>query len=162
MVILKIFCGYLEKSVHFIINQILHLSLNDEKIYTLIQFIKFGIVGISNTFVHYIIYLLCAIIGINYILANFIAFSISVINSFYWNNKYVFKLKSDGECKWLSVLIKTYISYAITGLLLNSILLYIEIDIWGINEFVAPIINMIVTIPLNFIINKFWAYKSKK
>ena len=26
----------------------------------------------------------------------------------------------------------------------------------------APLLNMVITIPLNFIINKFWAYRQKK
>lgn len=145
--------------VYLIIRKIFPQSISDKKIESMLQFVKFGIVGVSNTVVHYVIYLICTLLGIHYIVSNFCAFTISVLNSFYWNNRYVFK--EDGQRSWIRVLIKTYISYGITGLILNSALLYIEVDICKMNEFLAPIFNLIITIPLNFIINKFWAYKEK-
>ena len=57
--------------------------------------------------------------------------------------------------------IKTYISYSFTGLFLNSILLILWVKICGISEFIAPVINLVVSVPLNFMINKFWAFKDK-
>lgn len=128
----------------------------------LIQFIKFSLVGLSNTIVHYLVYLICTFLGLHYMFANFCAFTISVLNSFYWNNKYVFKEQNTGQRYWVQVLVKTYIAYGITGLLLSSILLYVEIDLCDINELIAPILNLCITTPLNFIINKFWAYREKE
>jgi putative flippase GtrA len=29
----------------------------------------------------------------------------------------------------------------------------------NISEFIAPILNLIITIPLNFLLNKFWAFR---
>lgn len=129
------------------------------KLQILLQFIKFGLVGISNTVLHYLIYLACTSIEMQYMFANFIAFTISVINSFYWNHKYVFKNEAMVERSLFITFVKTYISYGITGILLNSILLYVQIDIWGINKFLAPVVNLLITIPLNFVVNKFWAFK---
>ena len=87
-------------------------------------------------------------------------FVLSVLWSFYWNNRFVFTLKS-GELRsiWKS-LIKTYISYSFTGLFLNSILLVLWVKILGVSEFIAPLINLIFSVPLNFIINKLWAFKA--
>ena len=56
-------------------------------------------------------------------------------------------------------MIKTYISYSFTGLFLSSILLVLWVQVLGISEFIAPIINLLISVPLNFIINKFWAFK---
>lgn len=130
------------------------------KIYikTLVQFLKFGAVGLLNTFVHYCIYLLCTTVGINYLISNFGAFTVSILNSFYWNNKYVF-IENSKKRNWIRVLIRTYIAYSLTGILLNSLLLWVEIEKLNISEIIAPIINLIFTIPLNYIINKFWAYR---
>lgn len=149
---LKLILDYLEK--------ILHLSWRDERIELIFQFIKFGVVGVSNTAVHYLIYLMCSLIGLHYMLANFFAFTVSVLNSFYWNNRYVFVEKEKTRF-WPWVLLKTYVAYGITGLLLNSVLLYIEVDVWNMNELFAPILNLLITIPLNFMINKFWAYRGR-
>ena len=97
--------------------------------------------------------------GVDYIVAQIIQFILSVLWSFYWNNRFVFCLK-EGERRslWKS-LFKTYISYSFTGLFLSSILLVFWIKICNISEFIAPIVNLIISVPLNFVINKFWAFK---
>lgn len=131
-------------------------------IQTAIQFIKFGIVGASNTVISYGIYTLLTYIGVPYVISNIIGFVVSVLNSFFWNNRYVFK-KSDGEKRnpWWT-LVKTFLAYAGTGLILANVLLVFFVEKYGISKYIAPIITLIVTIPLNFIINKFWSFRTKK
>lgn len=156
------FWTLMEKIIRFVMQKILRLHLTDEKMETLFQFVKFGLVGVSNTVLHYFIYLACTLAGMQYMLANFMAFTISVVNSFYWNNKYVFKDESTIKRSLFATFVKTYISYGMTGIVLNSALLYIEIDIWRMNKLIAPLANLLITIPLNFIINKFWAFKNNE
>ena len=68
----------------------------------------------------------------------------------------------DGEKRsWLPTLIKTFIAYGSTGIVLASVLLYVWVDILHISEYVAPLINLVITIPLNFVLNKLWAFKKK-
>ena len=54
------------------------------------QFIKFCVVGVSNTVVHLSIYYLLLWVNVYYLLSNIIAFAISVWNSYFWNKKYTF------------------------------------------------------------------------
>ena len=126
----------------------------------IIQFIKFGIVGAINTILSYLI------TNINYYifnlhaqLSNIIAFIITVFISYMLNSKYVFK--SQNQSFWKS-LIKVYTSYSITGLFLTALLIYIEEEFFGIPHYIATFMNLIITIPINFILNKFWAYKDNK
>ena len=126
------------------------------------QFFKFGIVGASNTLIAYVIYSICVYTGIHYLLANALGFFISVLNAYYWSDRFVFK-KGEGESRsgvW--TLVKTYIAYGSTGLLLASILLYSYVDKLHISEYIAQLLVLVITIPLNFIINKFWSFKTKK
>ena len=126
------------------------------------QFIKFGIVGASNTLIAYVIYSICVYLGTHYLLANALGFFISVLNAYYWSDRFVFK-KGEGEARsaiW--TLAKTYIAYGSTGLLLASILLYLYVDKLHISEYIAQLLVLVITIPLNFIINKFWSFKTKK
>ncbi|MBF1260356.1 MAG: GtrA family protein, partial [Lachnoanaerobaculum sp.] len=58
-------------------------------------------------------------------------------------------------------LIKTYLSYAFTGLVLNNVFSYILVDILNVSKLIAPLINMILGMPINFLINKLWAFNSK-
>lgn len=125
----------------------------------LFQFVKFGIVGASNTLISYIIYVILVRMHVHYIAASAAGFVVSVINSFYWNNRYVFRNKEAGV--WWKKLMRTFIAYAGTGLVLANILLFVWVDCMHIHKLVAPIINLLITVPLNFVINKYWAFGEK-
>lgn len=133
------------------------MNLPDKK--ALLQFIKFGIVGVSNTFISLLIYYL--FIAVNrslYQAGNITGWIISVANAFFWNNKYVFTSKNK-ERKGLLIRIgKTYLSYGST-FLLNTLLLYLEIELWKWSPAISPMFNLLLTIPLNFLLNKFWAFR---
>ena len=131
------------------------------------QFIKFGIVGLSNTIIGYIIYaatlyvlrLFGLLSGIDVYVAQFVMFLLSVAWSFYWNNKYVFVNTTGKKRNVLFALIKTYMSYAFTSLFLSEVLLMMWVGVFNISGYVAPVINLLITVPLNFIIQKFWAFR---
>lgn len=149
----------LEQIIHFFIYKVFRLKISEEMYENLLQFVKFGIVGVSNNLVHFLVYSVCIRLGVHYIVSNIIAFIISVGNAFYWNNKYVFEGSENRT--WWQALLKTYISYAFTGILLSNLLLALWIEVVGLNAYVALAINLVITIPINFVINKFWAYRSR-
>ena len=60
----------------------------------------------------------------------------------------------------LKALLKTYISYGVTGIVLNNILSFLWIDVLGISKLIAPMINLIFSVPINFLLNKYWAFKN--
>jgi putative flippase GtrA len=127
---------------------------------SIFQFIKFCIVGLSNTIISYLTYMLLIKIGLHYLLASILAFFISTTNSFFWNRKYVFiKYK---EINIIKALFRTFVSYGLTGLILTNILLFILIDIFKISRYLAPLFILIITVPLNFLINKYWAFREIK
>ena len=145
-------------------------QLSEEKFNLLMQFVRFGIVGVSNTIISYLLYT-GGLIGLrrmglfpqwDYVLAQVIAFLLSVLWSFYWNSKKVFVKQENEERSTIKALLKTYVSYSFTGLFLSSFLLVLWIEYLGMSEFIAPLLNLIITVPLNFIINKFWTFKSKE
>lgn len=136
---------------------------------SLMQFVKFGIVGVSNTVISYLLYTFTLIglrtvglfAGYDYLIATVISFVLSVLWSFYWNNKMVFVMEEGQSRNLWKALIKTYISYSFTGLFLNSVLMVLWVQVFHVSEFIAPIINLLVSVPVNFLINKFWAFKSE-
>ena len=157
----------------------------------LIQFIKFGLVGVSNTVVNYVVYLIFVSLGVQYLIANTIGFLISVLNAYYWGSRFVFKEDETKQKRvWWQTLLKTYASYLL-GFFLNQVGLWVWIDLTNIGQYfgfvggiingctgiiglqpksfsagdlsqiLAPIINIFITVPINFVINKFWAYRQK-
>lgn len=127
----------------------------------IVQFIKFGFVGLSNTFISYITYVILVKLGVYYLLASVIGFVVSVANSFFWNYKFVFKPEAGEHRSIFYSFIKTLLSYSGTGLLLSNILLFMQVEMLGIPEYIAPLVNLVITVPLNFLLNKFWAFKGK-
>ncbi len=121
-----------------------------------VQFIKFGLVGVSNTLVSLGVYYLLVYLGVHYIAANLAGFVLGTLNSYFWHNKYVFQAQ---KRKHLQALLKTFLAYG-GSFLLGTLLLYMMVDVWGLSEYFAPLLNLLVTIPLNFLINKYWAFKS--
>ena len=129
---------------------------------SIIQFLKFGIVGGINTNVSYAITNIgFYVFNLHPQICNAVAFAITVFISFILNSQFVFTQSKEEKPPFLRALFKVYVSYSITGLFLMGILLYIEESIFGIPHYIATLANLIVTIPINFILNKFWAYKNK-
>jgi len=118
------------------------------------QFIKFGIVGVSNTLVALAVYYTLVYFGVHYIPANVAGFVIGTLNSYYWNNKFVF----NRSCGHLRAIAKMYVCYSFT-FLLGSGLLVLQIEYFKISEYIAPLVNIPITTIINFFINKFWVFK---
>jgi len=120
------------------------------------QFIKFGIVGASNTLIYLAIYYVLLALNMHYIPAYIIAFVISVCNAYYWNSRKVFKAQGGKK-----VFVKTISAYGVTAAL-SAGLLFVMVDLLNIAEWFAPLIALCITIPANFVLNKLWVFRSKK
>jgi len=120
------------------------------------QFIKFCVIGVSNTAVHLSIYYLLLWLNVYYLLADIIAFAISVWNSYFWNKKYTF----DAGKTTLSTILRLYAAYGSTTLL-GTGLLFIMVDVIGLDEYISPIIKIGVITVINFILNKYIVFKKR-
>lgn len=152
---------------------------------TLLQFIKFGLVGVSNTAISYAVEMLCYYVlfvstdfrllctvvsklGISLtaesariIITSILAFVVSVTNSYYWNNKHVF---ASGKRKTAAQHVRTYLKtaacYALTGLVFSPWAKTLLVS-RGIPYWLSTLLVLVVTIPLNFVMNKLWAFRTR-
>jgi len=122
----------------------------------IIQFIKFSIVGLSNTAVNWAIYYALLFFGVYYLIAASVAFIVSVLNAYFWSSRFVFRTNK----KNFSQLAKIYSSYGFT-FALSIAAMYVMVDIIGLSEYIAPLVTIFITVPLNFLLNKFWVFKSR-
>lgn len=145
-------------------------ELTPEQEQAFMQFVKFALVGVTNTlmstFINWGTLLLLDQLGgfegIDKYIGNTVAFILSVLWSYMLNSKFVFKESEDGEKRvWWKTLLKTYAAYAFTGLGLSNIISWLCVDVWGISKYIAPLINLVISVPINYVMNKFWAYRQK-
>lgn len=122
------------------------------------QFFKFGLVGISNTAVNMACYYLFLWLNPElYMMGSAVGAVVSIANAFFWNDNFVFSgNRGDWKSK-LKRLGKTYVSYGATSIL-SVAMLWMEVNLFGVGKTIAPVVNLLITIPLNFIINKLWAF----
>ena len=93
---------------------------------------------------------------VNYILANIIAYSLATINSYIWNSKWVFKYNNE---KLVSSL--KFIIVNLVGLILNTIILFILVDMFNINKIISLVMATGVVMIINYISNRLWVFKQK-
>ena len=125
------------------------------------QFLKFGLVGISNTVVGLTIYYLFIWIRNDIVMAmvgQAVGWFVSVANSFLWNRKFVFNESNE---VWWRALLKMYAGYAFS-ILVSLMLTYIQVQWLNVSTIIAPLVNLIVTVPLNFFITKYWSFKNNR
>jgi putative flippase GtrA len=109
-------------------------------------------VGVVNTLTSYGIYSVLFYLGVNPLICNIPAFVISVFVSFLLNNRFVFRENEEKEKrKWYYVLV------FVMPLSSMGITLTAE----KIAGYLVPILNLVISIPINFLLNKFWAYRQK-
>lgn len=132
------------------------------------RIIRFGMVGFCNAVISYLIYYLTLKVcqysrwlpKYDYIFGSVFSFFISVFCSYLLNRRFTFQRDGiDTNNTFMKDLLKTYISYGITGLLLANALLYFEIEYLKMSKLLAPVINLVITVPLNYILNKRWVFK---
>ncbi|WLV24144.1 GtrA family protein [Aciduricibacillus chroicocephali] len=109
------------------------------------EFFKFVVVGCINTATYYALYLiLLNIFGVYYFAAHIIAFAISLVVSFFLNTHYTYGVKPT----W-----SKFIRYPLTqaaNTVITSALLYLFVDMLGLNASLAPIAALFFTVPITF------------
>lgn len=134
------------------------------------QFLKYTAIGISSGIVNIAVYNFVLLVldaarflpEADYLIAIMIGFLISVLWSYLLNRRFVFHSDSTHIVPWYHVLLKMYIAYAFTGIVLSSMLSVLWIEVIGIPKEVITVINDSIGLPVNFLINKFWAFRDRK
>lgn len=112
------------------------------------RLVRFIGVGGLNTFITYILYLLLILI-VNYKVAYTITYIVGIFFAYWLSLKIVFQTKSTKKKLFLFPFV--YLFQYIFGLLV----MYVLIEMLGLNQFLAPLIVTICSIPITFILSRF-------
>lgn len=122
----------------------------------LFQFLKFAIVGVSNTLLTAgTIWLLLKGLVYSDYLSNIIGYVVGLINSFVWNRKWTFESKtkvSDTIYKFVGIFAICYLFQ------LGN--LYILLHYTQIDPYISQLLSIGVYTILNFGLNKYYTFKN--
>jgi len=120
------------------------------------QFLKFGIVGISNTLIALAVYtVLLKVLGVWYLAASAIGFALGAVNGFLLNRRWTF---SDHVGDAL-----TPVRWGIVqscGLALNEGLLYVFVHDVRLDKLIAQLCATAIVTVLTFVANRAWTFRA--
>jgi putative flippase GtrA len=120
-----------------------------------VQFVKFGTVGVSNTLLTFLVYtLLLKVFGVWYLAASAVGFFVGAVNGFLLNRRWTFK-EHVGDAL-------TPVRWGIVqgcGLALNLALLYLLVDGAALDKLLAQAFATGVVTVLTFIANRTWTFR---
>ncbi|MDQ6757544.1 MAG: GtrA family protein [Bacteroidota bacterium] len=117
---------------------------------------KFGIVGLSGMAIDFLTTWICKEkFLINKYLANSIGFSLAVINNFFWNSKWTFGTSYQTGTNFIK-----FILFALIGLLLNNLLLFLFHSKFRIRFYIAKGFAIVCVFAWNFLTNYFFNFHS--
>jgi putative flippase GtrA len=122
----------------------------------LVQFVKFGIVGVSNTLIAFAVYtVLLKGFGVWYIAASAIGFAVGATNGFLLNRRWTFR-EHVGDAF-------TPVRWGIVqtcGLGLNLGLLYLFVHDAGLDKLLAQAFATSVVTVSTFLVNRAWTFRT--
>jgi putative flippase GtrA len=121
----------------------------------LVQFVKFGIVGVSNTLLTLIVYtLLLKVLGVWYLAASAIGFTVGAINGFLLNRRWTFR-EHVGDAL-------TPVRWGVVqtcGLGINELLLYVFVHDASLDKLLAQVCATAVVTVTTFFVNRAWTFR---
>jgi putative flippase GtrA len=122
----------------------------------IVQFLKFGIVGVSNTLIAFALYtILLKVFGVWYVAASGIGFAVGAVNGFLLNRRWTFR-EHVGDAL-------TPVRWAIVqscGLGLNLGLVYMFVRGLGMDELLGQIPTTAIVTVLTFAANRAWTFRT--
>jgi len=123
--------------------------------HVLVQFVKFGIVGVSNTALTFIVYtILLKGFGVWYLAASAVGFIVGATNGFILNRKWTFR-EHVGDAL-------TPVRWGVVqgcGLGINELLLYLLVNDGGLDKLLAQAAATIVVTITTFVANRAWTFR---
>jgi putative flippase GtrA len=121
------------------------------------QFVKFGVVGVSNTLLTLLVYtLLLKVFGLWYVAASAMGFAVGAVNGFLWNRAWTFR----GHVGDALTPVRWFVVQG-CGLLGNSGLVFLFVDGAGAGKLAGQGLTIVIVMMLTFIVNRSWTFRAQ-
>jgi putative flippase GtrA len=120
------------------------------------QLVKFCAVGASGYVVNLSVFALCVEgFGLHHLVAATVAFVVAVLNNFWWNRHWTFRVRS-GRAGFQAA---RFFTVSVAAFLFAASILELLVSVAGVAELPAQAISIVAATPLNFIGNKMWSFR---
>jgi putative flippase GtrA len=121
----------------------------------IVQFAKFGLVGVSNTLITLLVYtLLVKAFGVWYVAASALGFAVGAVNGFLWNRAWTFR----GHVGDAFTPVRWFVVQG-CGLLVNSGLVFAFVDGAGLGKLAGQALTIAIVTVLTFAANRSWTFR---
>lgn len=124
------------------------------------EWFAYGIVGLSSTAVDYVAYVAISRshpwFREQYLVTNVIGFCLALWWGYYWHRRVTFRAAHGDHKKQFP----RFMVVALIGLLVNSVTLWVTIDVFHIYDIVAKLIAIAINAFWNFNAQRLWTFKS--
>jgi putative flippase GtrA len=117
------------------------------------QFVKYGLVGVTNTLASLGVYALCVHFGMWYLAASALAFGVGAINSYLLNRNWTFQAQGRH-----STTVARYAVVQVGGLLGILGVVFVMVDGLGVDKVIGQAIATVVVVLAMFVANRYWTF----
>ena len=134
------------------------ITAQNIKTVNILQFIRFGLVGIIATLCHMgTLIILVEIFKYIPLLASTIGFILAVLVSYILNYRFTFMVSGSH-----AMFFPRYLIVCITGLTINTSIMYVTVNVLNWWYIIGQISTLAIVPVTNFTLNKFWTFKEKQ
>jgi putative flippase GtrA len=123
-----------------------------------LQLVRFGLVGAVGFIVNLAVFaLLVHALGVQYLIANVVAWLVAVLNNFILNRHWTFDAK-DGQARFQAIRF-----FAVSAIAegFSLLILTLLVEGGGMAKLPAQAIAVACSTPLNFLGNKLWSFRAR-
>jgi putative flippase GtrA len=123
-----------------------------------LQLVRFSIVGASGYAINLLLYaLLVKVFGVEYLVAETVAWIVAAANNFVWNRHWTFKA---GAGRVHAQAMRFFL-VTLLALGFNLLVLRILVESAGMDKVIAEVLALGASTPLNFLGNKLWSFRAR-
>ena len=121
------------------------------------ELIVYIIVGGLTTLINFVVFFICTYVHMNWFFANIISWFFAVLFAYIANSKYVFvSTTNDTKSEFVQ-----FVGLRLITLVVESLLMFICIQLMLINENISKILVSFITVIGNYVFCKFLIFKPK-
>ena len=121
------------------------------------ELILYVVFGFFTFVVNFVTYFIFVGLGLNYLIANALAWFFSVLFAYITNRKWVFERKSPDILKEMSL----FFGGRIFSGVVDTALMYLFIDVLVLGDFISKTVVQIIVIILNYVFSKLIVFTEK-